>query len=296
MKTQTYSHEQPFNILLAVDGSGHSFAAATMVSELPLPQHSVVTLLGVITPYYTPERAQLQLALREAMTILERKNIETRSDILYGYPPAELTKYAEGLKPHLIVVGAKGLHATMGVLLGGVAQQVVEYARCPVLVVRAPHTTIQNILLLTDGSKYSEHAAEYLARAPLPQDTRVHILHVLPDYAPRIVPTALPLGAVMVPPIPTAEEIQAHEDAGHAIVERAVEIFKRAGVESISILEHGDPVEKIIAYAQAHAIHLIVCGSRGLGSLSGWLLGSVSRKLVHYFECSVLVVKDSEYA
>ena len=36
---------------------------------------------------------------------------------------------------------------------------------------------------------------------------------------------------------------------------------------------------------------MVVCGSRGLSAVSGWLLGSVSRKLVHYAGCSVLIVK-----
>jgi nucleotide-binding universal stress UspA family protein len=35
-----------------------------------------------------------------------------------------------------MVMGAKGLYATLKILLGGVAHQVVEHARWPVLVVR----------------------------------------------------------------------------------------------------------------------------------------------------------------
>jgi nucleotide-binding universal stress UspA family protein len=36
---------------------------------------------------------------------------------------------------------------------------------------------------------------------------------------------------------------------------------------------------------------LIVAGSRGLSEFQGWWMGSVSRKLVHYSNCSVLIVK-----
>jgi nucleotide-binding universal stress UspA family protein len=38
-------------------------------------------------------------------------------------------------------------------------------------------------------------------------------------------------------------------------------------------------------------IDLIVAGSRGLSRVRSWLLGSVSRKLVHYSGCSVLIVR-----
>jgi nucleotide-binding universal stress UspA family protein len=40
-----------------------------------------------------------------------------------------LIEFADENQPDLIVVGARGLPATLKVLLGGVAQQVVEYAR-----------------------------------------------------------------------------------------------------------------------------------------------------------------------
>jgi nucleotide-binding universal stress UspA family protein len=294
MKSQTELTPEPFHILLAVDGSGHSYAAAALVSELPLPDHSVVTVLGVVTPYYTPERAQLEMAVKETLSNLARQGIEATSGILYGYPPAELTKYAERLKPNLIVIGAKGLRATLGVLLGGVAQQVVEYARCPVLVVRAPYAKIQNILLLTDGSQYSDRAVEYMTHFPLPSGVRVHVMHVLTPFVPTMAPATLPLGPTMVPTIPSEQELAAHEQAGQAIVDRACQTLQDAHLPTIAVLEHGDPVEKIIEYAKAHEIQLIVCGSRGLGSLAGWLLGSVSRKLVHYFDCSVLVVKGDD--
>ncbi len=55
----------------------------------------------------------------------------------------------------------------------------------------------------------------------------------------------------------------------------------------------GDAAKEIIEYAKDNNINLIVSGSRGLSQFKGWLLGSVSRKLVHYSECSVLIVKSA---
>jgi nucleotide-binding universal stress UspA family protein len=53
----------------------------------------------------------------------------------------------------------------------------------------------------------------------------------------------------------------------------------------------GDAATEIIQFARQHEIDLIVSGSRGLSPVTSWLLGSVSRKLVHYASCSVLIVK-----
>jgi nucleotide-binding universal stress UspA family protein len=39
-------------------------------------------------------------------------------------------------------------------------------------------------------------------------------------------------------------------------------------------------------------VDLLVTGSRGHSPIRSWMMGSVSRKLVHYSGCSVLVVRQ----
>jgi nucleotide-binding universal stress UspA family protein len=73
-----------------------------------------------------------------------------------------------------------GSHATFGVLLGCIAQQEVEYAIHPVLVVRPPYSGKQRVLLVTDGSDQSNVAVNFLATFPLPDDAQVQVMHVLP--------------------------------------------------------------------------------------------------------------------
>ena len=63
------------------------------------------------------------------------------------------------------------------------------------------------------------------------------------------------------------------------------------GVKASSALLQGDAATEIIEYVKTNQVNLVVSGSRGLSQVQGWLLGSVSRKLVHYAGCSVLVVK-----
>jgi nucleotide-binding universal stress UspA family protein len=70
-----------------------------------------------------------------------------------------------------------------------------------------------------------------------------------------------------------------------------VEALKSSGVQATSILKRGDAATEIIEYVKANHVDLIAAGSRGLSQVRGWLLGSVSRKLLHYAGCSVLIVK-----
>ncbi|SDJ36287.1 universal stress protein [Salimicrobium halophilum] len=53
----------------------------------------------------------------------------------------------------------------------------------------------------------------------------------------------------------------------------------------------GNPGEKICAYAEEHDVDLIVLGSRGLGGVRKFLLGSVSNNVVQKATKPVLIIK-----
>jgi nucleotide-binding universal stress UspA family protein len=89
-----------------------------------------------------------------------------------------------------------------------------------------------------------------------------------------------------------AQQAETEERAGRQLLSHTVEKLKAAGLTAASVLTRGDAATEIFQYHQTHPIDLIVAGSRGLGAVTGWWLGSVSRKLVHYANCSVLIVKS----
>jgi len=231
--------------------------------------------------------------------MLNNKGLRTRFEIQLGSPAEKIVEYASEHKPDLIVVGAKGLRATLGILLGGVAQQVVEYACCPVLVVRAPYRKLHRILLVSDGSTYSEEAVKYLGNFPLPEGVDVEIMHVLPPPPfPVVVAEPAYSGMAIVEALPIPEEVaelRAREkETGQKLLDRTVKELKKHGLMAITVLKRGDAATEIIEYAKKQEIDLIMTGSRGLSQLRSWLMGSVSRKLVHYSGCSVLVVRGSQ--
>jgi nucleotide-binding universal stress UspA family protein len=51
----------------------------------------------------------------------------------------------------------------------------------------------------------------------------------------------------------------------------------------------GQPARTIVGYSRDRNVDLIVLGSRGLGDLEGFLLGSVSHKVTSLAECPVMV-------
>lgn len=297
MKTSGFSHK--LEIMVAVDGSVHSLSAVKLLADLPLSGDSTIHVVTVLIPRNASDHARLQAVLDHAQQMFETKGILVSTDLLVGYPSEKLSQYAREHSPDLIVLGAVGLRATLGILLGGVAQQMMEYAACPVMIVRHPYESLRRVLLVTDGSSHSEKAAHYLANFPLKEDMEVHIIHILPPLpSSTLIAYAWPLDAELFtpPPTPEAEETlrtQAKEEEHQALslLENTQKILNPLGVKTTTAYKRGDAGTEILDYAKSQQIDLIVAGSRGLSRIQGWLLGSVSRKLVHYAQCSVLVVK-----
>ena len=303
----------PIHILLGIDGSEHSIAAVQLLLDLPLARATLptsrITVLAVLQPRQSARRQALEAMLQQVHEQLSRRGLEVYIDLIHGDPAGEIVRYAEEHDPTLIVLGALGLRATLGILLGGVAQHVVEYARWPVLTVRAPYRGLRRILLVTDGSPSSQKAIGYLCGRsdtpclPIPADTVLHLAHVLPPLIqPEIYVRTWPIAAEALPYVANQEfeeisrrQAEEEEMAGRQLLEKTAETLQDALKDTLIKIEiallRGDAATEIIQYAKTNQIDLIIAGSRGLSQVKSWLLGSVSRKLVHYAGCSTLIVK-----
>ncbi len=286
------------NILLADDGSQHAQSAVELLQNIPLPANSRIFVLRAFGPGQIDYLTGFEKALQRTTAQLESQGYRVEADLQLGSAPEQILAITESRKTDLIVMGAKGLRATVGILLGGVAQQVVEYARCPVLVVRAPYQGLRRILLVTDGSTHSQRAARYLGQFPLPENADVRVMHVLPPVPQPIMMEPYYGGwQTSYSTFPNQEEetafLNRQTKQGEALLTRTSGLLRRHGIESTPILSRGDAATEIIDYVKANQVDLIVAGSRGLSQFKSLWMGSVSRKLVHYSACSVLIVKGS---
>jgi len=283
------------NILMADDSSQHAQSAVELIRDLSLPPRTRVMVLRVFTPGQISAIPEFEKSLERTRQHFLYAGIKAETDLLLGSPAEKIIEVAKNRKSNLIVLGAKGLRATLGILLGGVAQQVVEYAHGSVLVVRAPYQGLRRILLVTDGSVSSQHTARYLAKFPLPEKAEVQVMHVIPP--PQTLLTMEPqLGGWQTIYLPYSEEDASvlkkkQERKGEALLKRTCGLLQRYGVFSTPVLRQGDVATEIMEYAKSNQIDLIVAGSHGLGQFRGWWVGSVSRKLIHYSNCSILVVR-----
>jgi nucleotide-binding universal stress UspA family protein len=115
---------------------------------------------------------------------------------------------------------------------------------------------------------------------------------------PDLVGRSWPVGAEMVMPVPspeieeaTKQQADTEQRQGEDLLAQSAENLGDSGLIVDTVLVRGDAATEIMKYIKEENIDLAVVGSRGLSQVGGWLLGSVSRKLVHYAGCSVLIVK-----
>jgi nucleotide-binding universal stress UspA family protein len=80
---------------------------------------------------------------------------------------------------------------------------------------------------------------------------------------------------------------------GHAreVAEAGKAMAHEAGVDRAhAFIKPGQPARTLVAFGEERKADLIVVGSRGLGSVEQFLLGSVSHKVSGLADCPVLVV------
>jgi nucleotide-binding universal stress UspA family protein len=138
----------------------------------------------------------------------------------------------------------------------------------------------KEILLAVDGSDHALHAARVaagLSNAMHSQRVRVVVAYdPIPPY----------LGE---PNLQNA--IHARLNEAQVILQKAIEALGPVAAEVRGELLEGDAAESIIRVAMTHNSDVIVMGSRGLGRLSGLILGSTSQKVVAHAPCPVLIVR-----
>ena len=287
------------DILLADDGSQHAMSAVELMGDFPESLRGRALILRAFHSGQVAAYPELEKAIERTANQLANMGFRVEKELRLDSPAELIIKRAQAKKPDLIIMGAKGLRSTIGILLGGVAQQVAEYACCPVLIVRAPYEGVRRILLVTDGSPTSQNAARYLAKFPLTEGAEAHVMHVLPPIQYPIMAEPYFGGwQTSYASLPSVEEEKTMRDRetkqGEALLKRTSNILLKQGIRPTLELARGDAATEIIEYVKTNGIDLIVAGSRGLSQFKSWWMGSVSRKLIHYAPCSVLIVKRRE--
>jgi len=145
------------------------------------------------------------------------------------------------------------------------------------------------ILLVIDGSSYSEMATRMLKALHLPSGTAVTVLTVVPE-------TTF-LGGVTLDVIrgvsqsrKKAKEEQQRKAA--ELLQGTARVLTESKLEVDTLVHWGNPAELILWEAEERNTSLIVMGAKGLTDPLAFRLGSVAQTVMKYARASVLLVRN----
>jgi nucleotide-binding universal stress UspA family protein len=275
-------------ILLAVDGSDHSYEAVRALKYLVRAEEiHLVHVLDVPTPAYPMMMPEVVHELYETVERTMRDDGGRLLDrvvsllpvdagpitrhLITGAPADQIVALAEHCKVDVILLGTRGLGPIKERLVGSVAHRVLTFAPGAKLIVPGSLKAPKQVLLPLQEAFDADQALRFLRQNVFREPPTITLFTVLPHTRPP-----WPVDAS------SADQMEAHalRDARDFLGERAAEITAM-GYRTRVATALGTPVEGILQEAKTVNPDLILMGSRGRRGLTRMVLGSVSHALLH---------------
>jgi nucleotide-binding universal stress UspA family protein len=134
------------------------------------------------------------------------------------------------------------------------------------------------ILVCCDGSKYSENAIRRACDLAKKYHSELTLIHVVDRTRKSDV-------------FAGNEYTKILRKYAKSTLEKAKKIANEEGFEPKIVTKEGNVANEIIKFSKEAKTDLLVIGSKGLGAVLRFFLGSVSSKIANHTLCSVLIVK-----
>lgn len=282
-------------VILTTDGSQAAEQAIRWFSQLPIHgEESYVVLTVVTPPVYgmVPGDIQDELcrlgneysgnAFHRAATIMKSFGLSATHMQRRGHPADEIIQYAKECGADLVVVGAHGASRLSRMLIGSVSESVATHAPCSVLVMRgtdppkAATTQPLRVTIASDGSENPEEIAAQVCDLGLPMNTKISLVSVV-EHPPLLDP-----------------EVQYDAQLNQAMETNLSTLADRLkSFPSIEkhVLEKEHVGSSVANFLLKDQTDVVIVRDKGRSAISRFLLGSVSRYLMHHARCSVLILR-----
>lgn len=141
---------------------------------------------------------------------------------------------------------------------------------------------MNNLLVPVDGSQSSLNALRTaLSFLKNGASNHLHVISVQP-----------PIMSGNVKRFISADTINDYyQEEGEKALAHAREVLKQSGVEASISVQIGPVAETVAQYAKAQQCDHIVMGTRGMGYIKGFVLGSVATKVLSLVDIPVTLIK-----
>jgi nucleotide-binding universal stress UspA family protein len=141
-----------------------------------------------------------------------------------------------------------------------------------------------NFVVPVDGSEPSAEAIKQLLKylGWMKDDVDIHLLNVQPR---------IPYGKRVTSVVGRDRIARYQQEDGETALKPAKKALDKAGVAYRCSIGIGEPAEVIVQYAIKNGCDQILMGTRGMGSLSGLVLGSIATKVIELSPVPVVLMK-----
>jgi len=282
-------------ILVPLDGSELAERTIPYVAELSQRLGSEAILFTVFTAHEHLERP-LKAYLEKKAQELTSLGVKARIVVSQGNAAAEILTFAEKNEVGLIALSSHGRTGVKLWTMGSVTHKVLQRSHSPVLLVRSdvPQTEtgagkLEKILVLLDGSEFSESTLPFIERIAGCRETEVYLLRV-------IEPVATPHLAVHAGGFDWEKyekDLAAHlEKETKHYLQRKENSLRGKAVTVTSIVLAGKPTHVILEYAEDKAFDLIALSTHGLSGITKWVYGSVAAGIIERSSNHIFLVRN----
>jgi len=285
-------------VLLATDGSECSQDAARYLSRFEFKADDEISVIHVLSeiPYDDDYHAKVRRLIKtvgpriiaSTMQIVKPLKANIVPVTVEGYPDTTIVEHAVENKADMIVLGARGVKGVKLLVLGSVTRNVAINSPKHTLVVKQYEAKTEGpmrVLFAAIGSPCCEATADFLASLPFPAGTEITVLHVVPSVLSDIPAQYLDVSVDELPEQTTEDVVQVK-----TVFEDMRSLLERSFDKMDFKTSTGNITMEILNTAEKMNADLIAVGSRGLRGLKG-MLGSVSRNVLAYSHCPVLIGK-----
>jgi len=264
-------------LMVATDGSDYSESAIREAINLARICSSRLFVVSIVTTnleFQTVVPQVMEKEEKEAREHLDsvkswaaKEGIECDViDRLSEEPFQDIIDLAEKNKVDMIIVGTHGRTGLKRLMMGSVTAKVIGHAHCNVLVVPL-HAKVEcrNILVATDGSKYSAAAASEAIGIAKKCGSSLFVISV------------------------ASTDTEVASAAGN--VKKVTDMAEKENIHIEGIAVKGKPYEAITETAKQKRADLIIMGSHGKTGIERLLMGSVTERVIGHSGTAVLVVR-----
>ncbi len=236
------------------------------------PRYFTEAQVAILTSEEAGQRRMLEEEIHATARQVLGDRVPFVVSVVDGYPVEVVLERLRKEPPDLVVMGSHGRRGLARFLLGSVAENVIHYAQCPVLVVKGPdpgarRQPLRSVLCPVNFTGEARRPAEVAAEVAAAFGAELHLLHAVEADAPGARPTETSLCDWM------DQDMRSRCHVSETIVE-------------------GDAARQIGLFADRKKADLLVMGAMHRDSFDFSSLGRTTTSVMRQSPVSLLLVPE----